>query len=202
MGGPRTTSAMVGFMIVVVAACARTQPHSNAEPSAPVSEAAEKPVPLPAMPPDSPTPPPTYPELTFFNSLSGRLEIELTEPPTKIAERLENVKATPSAKIKSLRLTVEVFDKDQARPLTAAELDSVALRQPRVVLVAESGHQVAHDAPNHEFFTVRDLVDAVEQTERKLRGESEWFGGVDVHHIYFEGLEPVGPATFQVLWGS
>lgn len=50
----------------------------------------------------------SHSELEFFNSLSGKLEIELTEEPERIG-KLDNVRTTPSAKIKSLDLIAEVL---------------------------------------------------------------------------------------------
>jgi len=35
---------------------------------------------------------------------------------------------------------------------------------------------------------VQELLRAVELTEQKTRENTEWFGGIDVHHMYFEGL--------------
>ena len=51
------------------------------------------------------------PGLEFFNSLSGKLEIELTEAPERIGN-LDNVRATPDAKIKSLNFVAEVYIRD------------------------------------------------------------------------------------------
>lgn len=110
--------------------------------------------------------------------------------------------APPTARVKSVKLRAEVFENNDVRPLTEEELNSIALRQPSVTLQNDSGKQVTHRASNGAHFTVRELLNAVEETERKLRAETEWLGGVDVHHIYFEGIEPIGPATFQILWGS
>lgn len=146
--------------------------------------------------------PPQYSELEFFNSLSGRLEIELTESAKPISDKQLNLAAPPTARIKALRLSVLVVEGNNERKLSDAELDSVALRAPHVVFHGESGKQVDHDAPNGEYFTVRDLIDAIEKTERAQRSEGHWMGGIDVHHIYFEGLELVAPGSFQILWGS
>lgn len=131
----------------------------------------------------------THPELEFFNSLSGKLDIELTTPPERVGDLL-NERATPDAAIVSLKLTAEVFNEETEtfRPLTPEELDSVAYRGASIRLRSEDGDPVAHAAPNGEFFTVRQLLQAVEETERQTRGQSEWLGGVDVHHVFFEGI--------------
>lgn len=143
-----------------------------------------------------------YSELRFFRSLVGRLEISLSEPAKPVSDKVANLAAPRGAKIESLRLVLGVFDGNAQRELTAAELDSVALRESRVALSGESGKELEYDAPNGEYFTVRDLIRAVERAETALRADSEWLGGIDVHHIYFEGLEMTKPGHFQVMWGS
>jgi hypothetical protein len=144
-----------------------------------------------------------HPELEFFNSLSGKLEIELTVPPEKIGN-LDNVRATPEAKIKSLKLAVELFNREAAtaRKLTPDELQSVAFRASQIKLRGEGGDTVTHQAPNGKFFTVQDLLDAVAETERQTRDKSEWFDGVDVHHVYFEGIHAGEDGVWEIYWGS
>lgn len=51
-------------------------------------------------------------------------------------------------------------------------------------------------------FTVRELVHAVEKTELETRGSSEWLGGIDVHHIFFEGISAEADGTWALCWGS
>ena len=53
------------------------------------------------------------------------------------------------------------------------------------------------------FFTVGEVVKAVEKFERIDRPKSKWFGGVDCHHVFFEGLFPNAEKTaFCIFWGS
>lgn len=146
---------------------------------------------------------PSQPELDFFNSLSGRLEIELTQAPQRIGS-LDNVRATPDAKVKSLRLIAKVFNSDSKtfRDLTREELQSIAFRGSEITLRAEGGGTVNHRAPNGEFFTVQQLLDAVAETERQSRGQSEWFDGVDVHHVFFEGIHQDDDGVWEIDWGS
>ncbi|HEX2736451.1 MAG TPA: hypothetical protein VHM70_32835 [Polyangiaceae bacterium] len=138
----------------------------------------------------------------FFKSLSGHLEIELTEPAKPVSDKVMNLAAPSTARIKSLRLSVAVQEGKQERNLTNAELDRVALRSSHVVLRGESGKQLTYDASNGEYFTVRQLVECVEEAERVLRANTQWMGGIDVDHVYFEGLQLVAPGTYEILWGS
>jgi hypothetical protein len=142
------------------------------------------------------------PELAFFNKLSGILHIELTEPAQPYAPHVLNLQASPDARITSLRFDAQVFERGELRPLTEDELASIAFAAPQIRLRGDTGEEVAHDAPNGEHFTVRDLIRAVELTELRTRGSSEWLGGVDVHHIFFEGISLEQDGTWAICWGS
>jgi hypothetical protein len=115
-----------------------------------------------------------HPELEFFNSLSARLVIELTDDPQRIG-KLDSVRATQAAEIKSLVLTANVFDRNSKewRALTAEELKSIAFRGTKIVLRGEGNVSVAHECQNGEFFTVQELLAAVAETERQSRQMSE-----------------------------
>ena len=53
------------------------------------------------------------------------------------------------------------------------------------------------------YFTVAEVVKLVEKFERLDRPKSSWFGGVDCHHTYFEGMRPNESNTaFCIAWGS
>lgn len=142
------------------------------------------------------------PELAFFNKLSGVLHIELTEPAQPYAPHMLNLQASPDARITSLRFEANVFEGGELRPLTEDELASVAIVSPQLQLRGDTGEAVPHEAPNGEHFTVRDLIRAVELTELRTRDRSEWLGGVDVHHIYFEGIHLEADGTWSIGWGS
>lgn len=144
-------------------------------------------------------------ELQFFNELSGELKVELTVPTQQIAD-LANVRATPEARVVRVKLHAQVFNSDtqEFRALTPTELDSVAFRAGCIRLRGESGQVVDHHAPNGTYFTVRQLLDAVEETERQTRDKSDWFDGVDVHHVFFEGIHPSEDedGVWDIYWGS
>ncbi|MFE3798331.1 hypothetical protein [Nocardia tengchongensis] len=139
--------------------------------------------------------------LEFFNGLSGALSIELSEPTEDIVPALSNQRAKSTAEIKELSFTPEVFQHDSFRDLTAEEFDRVVLESTMLNLQGE-GEPVAHRSPNDKWFTVRDLVAAIAETERRTRPQSQWFGGIDVHHVFFEGIEQQEDGTWRILWGS
>jgi len=143
--------------------------------------------------------------LEFLNrQLSGRLEIELSEPAERITPHLLNLKASPTAIVTSLRLDTYMLDEEahERRPLTEIEHGLVVFEGPRLILRGDSGGPFEHHAPNGRSFTVRDVIAAVESTERQTRGSSDWLGGVDVHHVYFEGLAPEDDGSWSICWGS
>jgi len=93
-------------------------------------------------------------------------------------------------------------DDEFFRDLTDDEYDMVVLSQPSIRLKGEAGVVVEHQAPNGSHFTVRELLDAVVETERKTRLKSKWIGGPDFHHVYFEGIFPNKNGTWRICWGS
>ena len=51
------------------------------------------------------------------------------------------------------------------------------------------------------FFTLKEFQRCVELFEMEDRPKSKWFGGVDCHHIFFDGIESYGDG-YRILWGS
>ena len=49
---------------------------------------------------------------------------------------------------------------------------------------------------------MRDALLAVAKFEKVARQTSEWFGGVDTHHIFFEGMHKDKDGCYSVYWGS
>jgi hypothetical protein len=139
----------------------------------------------------------------FFNSLSGVLDIKLSEDPSRITPSLYNVAAAPNARIVSLSFKLEICGEDGFRDLTDADWRRVGFESPTIRLRSSySATVVAHKAPNGAHFTVRDLAIAIEETERQSRGASNWFGGIDVHHIFFQGLHVDQDGVWEIAWGS
>ncbi|MEU7141507.1 hypothetical protein ABZ942_18775 [Nocardia sp. NPDC046473] len=139
--------------------------------------------------------------LEFFNGLSGTLVIELTEPTEDVAANLSNQRATATAAIREVSFAPNVFENGDFRDLTVDEFDRVVLELP-VLNLRGFGDPVEHRAPNGKWFTVRDLAAAIGETERSTRQQSQWFGGVDVHHIFFEGIHEGDGGVWEIYWGS
>jgi hypothetical protein len=148
-------------------------------------------------------PPPDHPELAFFINLSGKLRIDMLvggEP----VPYMQNIKVPPEAQIVNVRLEDCVYERDtrKHRRLTLEEYSKVAFRGESIRLKSKSGEVVSHQALNGSFFTVYELLCAVEETERRTRAKSEWLGGIDAYHIYFEGIEPGDDDVWEICWGS
>jgi len=145
----------------------------------------------------------SHPELAFFNNLSATLDIELTIDPSPIGKSYV-MHVSPDAKIKSLKLEARVYVEasQDFRDLTEEEMDSVAFIGSSITLRSESEQPITHRAPNGRYFTVKQLLQAVEDTERHSRPHAKWFGGIDVHHVFMEGLEEGDDQTWTVVWGS
>ena len=142
--------------------------------------------------------------LHFFNRLAGSLDITLSEPPQPISDRLANLKAPPTSRLEDVSLDMKVFSKDSGfRELTETEWERVVLRSPTIRMRGENGDGVVeHRAPDGMAFTVRDLTAAIVETERQTRGATEWFGGIDVHHVFFEGIRLDDDGVWCIGWGS
>jgi hypothetical protein len=141
--------------------------------------------------------------LEFFNSLFAVLDIELSKPAKPIGN-LVNLTAKPEAKIVSLRLVAQVYEEedDNTRDLTEAELNTVVFFAPMILIRGASGDDVGHQAPNGKHFNVRELLAAIEETERQTRGKTEWFEGIDIHHIFFDGIGENEQGVWEIFWGS
>ncbi len=140
----------------------------------------------------------------FFNNLTGKLEIELTEPAEHYGN-MANLAAKPSAKLVDVRFHPEVFDEDEQqkfRDLTEAEWQLEIFRESSIRLRGLSEDVVEHKAPNGRSFTVKEMFTAIEETERRTRGNSEWLGGIDVHHRFFEGIYQDENGDWEISWGS
>lgn len=141
--------------------------------------------------------------LSFFNKLSGELHIRLDEQPVPASPKLANLVALPTARITGVSMTFEVSENGTFRPLTEAESARVVIAEPRIRMCEYLEEQVVeHVAPNGISFTVADLCAAVTETARVSRASSEWFGGIDVHHVYFEGLRHDDDGVWAIVWGS
>ena len=142
-------------------------------------------------------------DVDFFNTLSGELEIELTEPAEHYGN-LANLAAKPSAELIDVRFHPQIFnEKEQKfRELTETELQLVIFHQPSIRLLSLSEDVVEHKAPNGRNFNVKEMFAAIEETERRTRDNSQWLGSIEVHHRFFEGIYQDENGDWEISWGS
>jgi hypothetical protein len=137
----------------------------------------------------------------FTQQVSFELVIELTEPPAAIGG-LENQRAPATATIKKLEVRATIADGDSARSLTSAELDRVVIRAPSIRLRSQTDEIITQHAPNGANFRARDLIAAIEATERRTRPHSSFDGGIDIQHVYLDSLERDPNGIWYLEWGS
>ena len=88
------------------------------------------------------------------------------------------------------------------RDLTRDDWERVAYNASYIELVSACAPRAVYVAANKDFFTYRDLLDAVEEhvaRDTKIEYELREYRP---DHVFFEGLEEVSPAKFQVKFGS
>jgi hypothetical protein len=145
--------------------------------------------------------------LHFFNRLACTLRIKLGEEPSQVAPNMINLKATKTATITNISITTQVVEGDcedqQYRDLTEAEWNRVIFRGAVLRLRGEGSKRVLeHSAPDGASFTVRDLIAAILETERQTRPETQWCGGIDIHHIFFSGITGEKGGVRDICWDS
>ncbi len=141
--------------------------------------------------------------LKFFNALSGQMQIQLSEPAQPIPG-MANLVSSPEAKVTAVKLKLQVFLREESafRDLTEAEYHLTVLKQSELQLRSESEDITTHQAPNGQSFSVMDLQAVIENHELQSRNQSDWLGGVDVHHAFFEGIHQDEEGVWEVYWGS
>ena len=63
-------------------------------------------------------------------------------------------------------------------------------------------YEQTFSAPNELWFSVRDAFVAIADFEKVARQSSEWFGAVDMHHVFFEGMFKTRGGKYSIGWGS
>lgn len=131
--------------------------------------------------------------LQFFNDLGGTIHIEMSEEPKQIGTLL-NQRSVSSSKVLGVSWDPHVYIEDDTRELTSKELELIVFQDCSIKLRSyaclKPSKIVEHKAPNGKYFTVKDMIAVICEQERQTRGDTDWFGGIDIHHIFFEGLTP------------
>lgn len=82
--------------------------------------------------------------------------------------------------------------------------NELTLEQKSVTRDMRLASRIRHTYKNTKgFFTVSELLKVVQRFEMKARPQTQWFGGVDAHHVYFEGFSQNREKdAYSVMWGS
>jgi hypothetical protein len=135
--------------------------------------------------------------LNFINDLSGVLRIEWNK----------YVDDLPA--IKSIELEFEKTKNDDFVPLSDKEMNMVIFKtdciKMRTSLWVNEKREYSNNFISHlsnKNFTIGDIIKCIEKTELYMRPNTYWFGGPDVHHVFFEGIEQDKEGIWNINWGS
>lgn len=148
----------------------------------------------------------------FNKNVTFVLDVHTDKPPVQrfpLLNRSEN----PGAKVVDIYYgDITYYDEalnDQV-PFTQEELDVPAFIGSEItfssVWVNRKGKKVAESHMsfcNHTgYFSIQEMVDTVVKFEKVDRPKTAWFGGIDTHHIFFEGLCKEKDGSYRIRWGS
>ena len=122
--------------------------------------------------------------------------------PQSFSPNLVNTCEHPNSRI--IRIShspPRVFDEEQDDFIDATEED---LKQPgfvgnTIVLLSQNTKRTYRNKKG--FFTCKELINKIVNFEKIDRPKTEWFGGVDTSHVFFEGLNSTACLTY-ISWGS
>ena len=143
---------------------------------------------------------------TVLSNLSATLDLQFSTPAVPIGNLLNERHESESRLLAVGFGRLEAFadkDKDEDfRDVTRAELDATVTEQ--TVLVCKP--DLSRNAPclvykNDRGWRVRDVLAVVLDIERRTRSMTEWFGGIDAHHVMLDGIFIVD-GRMTVMWGS
>ena len=163
-----------------------------------------------------------------FNNISSTLQIETTRDSVRHGMLLNRFESTDSTiNIDSMEFSDFTFydrESGEFNELTEEELNDVAFGDKQITL--ESKRYISDlsnmrslevdfskvemsdstimefTAKNNDYFTFQELLDNIITFEKIDRPKTKWFGGVDCHHVYFEGIHLSKTGTYSVCWGS
>jgi hypothetical protein len=146
----------------------------------------------------------------LFQQISATLNIDMPEGAIyQLNPTLLNEFSKPDAIPISISIPVDrihVFDSEahELRSITSKELESNGYNKSTLKIRHVNSDKIASfTAENGEWFTIKELIKAVEKVEQEDRVRSDWFGGVDVHHVFFEGIHfDKDSGVGYICWGS
>eukprot|EP00730_Choanoeca_flexa_P011058 TRINITY_DN2257_c0_g1_i1.p1 TRINITY_DN2257_c0_g1~~TRINITY_DN2257_c0_g1_i1.p1 ORF type:complete len:268 (+),score=43.51 TRINITY_DN2257_c0_g1_i1:260-1063(+) len=147
----------------------------------------------------------------LLEDVCASLSISVTDSsddPAVLARRHASGKYVESVEFDFDDIEVWVEADDDHREATEADFNCWALAAKAFYLQAEDDTLHAYTAPiGRAFFTVRELLQAVQAFEQVNRHLMGYLGAIDECHIAFEGLQldrhhDDGHPVFRILYGS
>ncbi len=123
-------------------------------------------------------------------------------------EQFLNQFVKPDTELKSVSIpNIQKFVDDEIVDLTVDELNEVCYEASEITLIehqSEFHEGFSKTFRNENGLTVRQIFDIVEDFEMKARPLSNWFDGIDAHHVFFEGFNKIDGKenTYSISWGS
>jgi hypothetical protein len=146
----------------------------------------------------------------FFQEMDFSLAIKVSD--TYSPAGLYNNMSAPNAQLQSVSCrdayapTSRGEDEDYLFvEATEDELMSLAYARPSITFSSRHAQfKKTYQAPSGggQYFTVRDLLDIVCKCEAEDRLLYDWFGGIDAHHVFYEGAKQKPDGSWQLRWGS
>lgn len=123
---------------------------------------------------------------------------------------LENVSGTLKIAfnknaLKNISMEWDKWENEDLVPLTEEDLNTIVTTKTNMVICGyKTNILLGFDSENKTGFTLKELLEAVEYTEKVSRPWTSWYDGVDCHHIYFEGLveDKNAPGVYNLRFGS
>ena len=135
----------------------------------------------------------------LLDKYSTRLYIDIN---TYQQDNIANNFVEPGTEIKNIRLSeITVFEDDDFRIATTEELTSIEYPRNEIT-ISSNGYSKTFISKTEKGFTVGELFYRILEVEKESRETTEWFGGIDAHHIFFEGLHLNLDGSYSVFWGS
>lgn len=127
-----------------------------------------------------------------------RIEIETYQKHEKLLNKFVN----PNEKIKNIYLTpISVYTNNKFRNATPEELATIVYPFNEIT-IRSFGISNTIISKSDEGFTVGELFYNIIELEKIARPQSDWFDGIDAHHVYFEGLHRCSDGSYEIFWGS
>jgi hypothetical protein len=142
----------------------------------------------------------------YLENVSWQLDIHMSDSCVQISPNLLNHCEHPKSSIIGISHSeITTFDDQHEEfvKLTEEELNQTAFIGDEITF-KDGFTEITYSSKDGQF-TVLELVAVIVEFEKVIRPKSDWFGGVDTHHVYFEGISSTthnGAVVHMISWGS